>query len=91
MGAVYYACECCEENYPEGAVYVREDLRLMPKGEWICQNCYDDAPDWTYVDRPLDPHDEEFDQPRWRDMPMVPLHMPVASEISQAHKGTGND
>jgi hypothetical protein len=88
MGAIYYTCDCCEMENSEGACYVREDVRLVLNGEWICQNCYDDAPDWTYVDRPLDPHDEEYDPPRWRDLPMVPIHLPVTSVISQAASGS---
>jgi len=68
MGTIYYGCDECEEHNPEGYCFLRDMVRVMPDGKWICENCYNDAPDWTYVDHP--PTDDEVEQSRWASFPM---------------------
>lgn len=64
---VYFACECCEEHNPEGAVSVREDTCVMPDGTWLCSSCYADCDKSAYGMVATDVDDFEF--PRFDDMP----------------------
>jgi len=87
MGTIYYACKCCEEESPESAVFRREDVRVIPGGDWICETCFDDAGAWTYVARPEGI--ENPDPTDWRDLPEVPEHVPAPGHHEQS--GTGRE
>lgn len=54
MTSIMYACEYCLHHSPESSGrFTPEELRVLPSGLWICDDCYesddsipDDCPDW---------------------------------------------
>ena len=64
-----------EGDLPDADLFERDGVRLSFDGKWVCENCFDDAPAWTYATKPSDPIDEP-DEPRWRDLPEVPNYVP---------------
>lgn len=76
MGIIFYGCDECMEHDAECSVYHHDDLRLASDGKWICENCYDDAPAWTYNDRPANFNEDDDDYPRWSSLPKIPNYVP---------------
>ena len=72
---IYYTCCNCHDH-GEGTCYPHDMVRLIPNGEWICEECFDAAPAWEYIERPAD--QEDPDPPRWIDLPPVPKYVPEA-------------
>jgi hypothetical protein len=64
---IMYVCAECAVHSPEGCGHFdRNQLRVMPSGEWSCEGCYDEA---TTLDRP-----------DWNKLPVPPAYFAVASE-----------
>ena len=41
---IMYVCTACADNYPEGCgQYDRNDLHVLPDGQWLCESCLDDT------------------------------------------------
>jgi hypothetical protein len=74
MGTIWYECASCEDE-----CHPRDRLRVMPDGKWVCEVCFIDAPEWTYLPRPADASAE---QPRWDTFPEVPEHKPERSLLN---------
>ena len=39
---LHYVCEPCYLNAPEQCGRLREDIRIMPDGRWLCDECFQD-------------------------------------------------
>jgi len=76
---IMYVCTECADGLPESCGYYdRDDLRVMPDGRWLCQQCFDDT-DWK--DRGEDPEAE--DRKWWPDFPIPPEYAPTLSPHQQ--------
>lgn len=63
---IMYVCDPCSENDPESCGHShRDELRVAPSGEWMCDNCYE------YAD-----HEENEPIP-WSDLPLPPEYKAV--------------
>lgn len=82
-GALYFECASCAENNlaDEGCAWDRDQIRVAPDGTWVCEVCYDDAPRWTYADRPA--AGDETEQPEWWELPMPPDYVASAELIRE--------
>lgn len=38
---LWTVCDNCDKCSNEESVYPVKDLREMPNGEWVCENCFD--------------------------------------------------
>lgn len=65
---IHYGCNSCDFHKD------REELHIMPSGDWLCEECYDDTPMWTFSPRPPDQDDPQY--PRWDSFPEVPEYVP---------------
>jgi hypothetical protein len=70
MPKIAYVCEPCWENASDSACYAdRHEVRVLPTGEWICNDCYDHG-DWG---RPM----TDAFLPSWSDLPAPPEYRAV--------------
>lgn len=71
MTQIMYVCDICAENCPENCGhYDRGDLRVLPSGDTICSDCYED----------LDTSDFEIkdgEKTAWNDLPNPPEFRPT--------------
>ena len=68
---IMYCCTSCARHNPEMCGYfARDNLRVMPNGDWLCDSCFDDA-------RPLD------EEKVWSDYPQPPEYGPLVSSTEQ--------
>lgn len=73
---IMYVCKLCSDNYPEGCGhYSTNELRVMPDGSWLCENCYEDAREGDFG---LKAKSEDDGLPRWSDFPIPPEYGPIA-------------
>lgn len=78
---IFLACECCHALNEESAVVTREEIAVMPNGEWLCDNCYRDCDKTQYGFVPEDR--EDFDYPDFDDMPRPPLITAIYEETTR--------
>ena len=73
--SILYVCDQCQDSCPEACGRPSPDeLRVLPTGDWVCEDCYDN----TQADRlEWDEHDEAKDQPKWFSLPMPPEYVPL--------------
>lgn len=64
---ILYVCEECEDGCPEICGKAREDLRVMPDGRWLCEDCFDASILVTKI-------------PRYSDLPMPPNYVPEPAQ-----------
>lgn len=68
MPTMMYVCDSCFENASEACGHVdRDNLRVLPDGDWACEVCFYD----------MSPSDMGYDsddgvKPAWRDLPLPP-------------------
>lgn len=69
---IMYVCSECADGCPEGCGhYDRNDLRVLPDGRWLCQECFDDT-DWRERGE-----DSDTDEPKyWDDFQVPPEYSP---------------
>lgn len=66
--AIMYVCGPCYEHEPERCGYVdRNELRVLPTGEWVCGGCYSSWEDWL-----TDDDGERQQLPLWGELPPPP-------------------
>lgn len=75
---IEYVCNFCDPPY---GCKDREELRIMPSGDWICAECYEDAPMWTFSPKPPDQDDPQY--PRWDSFPEVPEYVPKTNTVTK--------
>jgi hypothetical protein len=69
ISRIMYCCTFCADNNPEMCGYfARDNLRLMPDGNWLCDGCFDN--------RDFDPSDDRC----WSDFPEPPEYGPVSDD-----------
>ena len=72
---IMYVCDSCRENNPEGCGHDdRDELRVTPNGEWMCDSCYE------YAD-----HEDMENVVPWSDLPMPPEYI-AQSELDLAEQ-----
>lgn len=65
--SIMYVCDSCRDGNPEACGrFDREELRVLPTGEWLCDGCFDD---WEF-----DLKDDEF-SPSWSAFPAPPEYV----------------
>lgn len=61
---IFYVCTECSDSAPESSGHPSPDeLRVMPDGRWLCEDCYDD--------------EMPGDAPRWRTLLAPPQYVPA--------------
>lgn len=71
---IMYVCNQCADNYPEGCGHFdRNDLRVMPNGDWLCEVCFDDT------DQEARGNKDENEFKTWSDLPPAPEYSPISS------------
>lgn len=81
---IFLACECCHALNEESAVVTREEIAVMPNGEWLCDDCYRDCDKTQYGFVPEDRDD--FEYPDFDDMPRPPLITAIYEQTTR-HAG----
>ena len=70
---IMYICSDCSDNNPESCGrFDRNDLRVLPSGKWLCDECFDET---TSGDRGETDEDENK---RWCDFPAPPEYGPLS-------------
>lgn len=70
--AIMYVCENCKDNNPEGCGrYDREEIRLTPAGQWLCDDCFGDTDDKD-IGLKMDDEGEYPERPSWSELPFAP-------------------
>lgn len=60
---IMYVCQNCAENDPESCGHWnRNELRVTPDGEWMCDNCYEYG-------------DFEYTKTLWHHLPIPPEYV----------------
>ncbi len=74
---IMYVCTICEEHAPEGCGrFDRTDLRIIPDGRWVCDDCFNEILESDERgDREID-GGEDVEWQAWRDLPIPPEHKP---------------
>lgn len=80
---IMYVCSECADANPEGCGHFdRNDLRVLPGGQWLCEGCFEEA---SPRDRGMIPDDAEGEDTRgWFDLPAPPEY----SAMPPATRGT---
>ena len=62
---IMYVCAECAIHNPEGCGHFdRNDLRVMPNGQWACEPCFDEA--------------MRYGPQRWPDLPAPPEYVAMS-------------
>lgn len=65
---IMYVCDCCYESVPESCGrFDRNELRVLPDGNWVCSECHDSWSDWS-----------EDERPDWDTLPVPSEHLPAS-------------
>lgn len=71
--AIMYVCAYCAEHNPEGCGhYDANELRVVPDGTWLCEECFDEMDA-----RGIGVTDDEAEKPLWLDLKPPPEHVPL--------------
>jgi hypothetical protein len=73
---IMYTCAVCYDHCSEACCRVdRNELRVLPNGQWVCEGCFDETPNEIFGL----PADYDGDRPRWSDFKAPPEHVPAAT------------
>lgn len=72
-GEILYSCDSCSEQ-GEGQCFLHNQIRLAKDGEWVCEECFDNGPEWTYIDKLSDEEDSNY---KWSLLKEVPVYIPT--------------
>jgi hypothetical protein len=77
---ILYVCARCWDSYPEGCGRTDpNDLRCMPDGSQICDECFDEIRQPSKFDD--DGNEIEEERVRWRDLPRIPV-VPITEGVA---------
>ena len=71
ISRIMYCCTLCADANPEMCGYfTRDNLRVMPDGEWLCESCFDET------DQAERGNDNEDEIRVWSDFLQPPEYAP---------------
>lgn len=78
---IMYVCTRCADEAPEGCGHFDpNDLVVMPDGEWLCDNCWDDLPPTS---KAVDASEERIP---FAELPHPPVYVPLPTHPQQGER-----